>query len=80
MAFLICIFIALLIFLTFVWQDKSWDKKWPPIDDDEFLRRCPPETNHEIALKVRKIVSEQTGVDYHRIYPEQKFVDDLFCC
>lgn len=58
---------------------KRWRKKWPPIDDDEFMRRLPVETNREIALRVRRIVSEQLGVEYERVYPEQRFVEDLDC-
>ncbi len=54
-------------------------KRWPPIDDDEFLRRCRPGTDRETALRVRRIVSEQLGVPYEQIYPEQNFVKDLGC-
>jgi hypothetical protein len=53
--------------------------KWPPISDDEFMRRCSPGVNRDRALKVRRIISEQLGVEYDRIYPEQRFVDDLGC-
>ena len=61
-------------------KSKSFYEKWPPIDDDEFLRRCPPGTNRITAIKVRKIVSDCTGVEYEHIYPEQSFVNDLDCC
>ncbi len=54
-------------------------EKWPPISDDEFIRRCPPGVDRERALKVRRIISEQLGVDYDRVYPEQRFVEDLGC-
>jgi hypothetical protein len=53
--------------------------QWPPISEDEFIRRCSPGVNRERALKVRRIVSEQLGVDYDRVYPEQRFVEDLGC-
>lgn len=53
--------------------------KWPPISDDEFIRRCTPGVDRERALKVRRIIAEQLGVDYNRIYPEQSFVEDLGC-
>ena len=52
-------------------------KKWPPISEDEFIRRCSPGVNRERALRVRRIISEQLGVEYDRIYPEQRFVEDL---
>lgn len=53
--------------------------RWPPISDDEFIRCCSPGVNRERALKVRRIISEQLGVDYERVYPEQRFVEDLGC-
>ena len=49
----------------------------PRIDDDEFLRRCTPGVNRETALKVRRIISEQLGIEYERIHPEHRFVEDL---
>ena len=52
-------------------------RKWPPISDDEFVRRCQPGTPREIALRVRLIVSRQLGIPYENIYPEQHFVKDL---
>ncbi len=51
--------------------------KWPPITDDEFIARCSPGVNRERALKVRRIIARHLGVDYDRVYPEQRFVDDL---
>ena len=60
-------------------QTNGWQDKWPPIDDDEFMARCTPGTNREVALKVRKIISKQLGIDYNRVYPEQRFVEDLKC-
>ena len=58
----------------------EFQRRWPPISDDEFLRRCPPGTSRETAIKVRRIISEQLGVEYERIYPEQRFMEDLDCC
>lgn len=53
--------------------------RWPPIDDDEFVRRCTPGVSRDTALRVRRIVAEQLGVEYSRVYPEQRFVEDLHC-
>ena len=75
--------ILLVLFVTAFFsmaQSKRWYEKWPAIDDEEFLARCPAGTNREVALKVRRIVAEQTGVEYEHVYPEQSFVDDLDCC
>ena len=52
-------------------------EKWPAIDDDEFVRRCPTGTRRETALTVRRIISEHIGIPYEHIYPEQSFAKDL---
>lgn len=52
-------------------------EKWPPISEDEFIRRCSPGVDRERALRVRRIIAKQLGVDYDRVYPEQRFVEDL---
>ena len=79
-------FLAMLVVLAccfvlafFVEQrnERRLQEKWPAIDDDEFVRRCPPGTRRETALKVRRIISEQLGVPYENIYPEQSFANDL---
>ena len=56
-----------------------WNKKWPPINEDEFMERLPPGTDRSVALRVRTIVAEQLGVEYDQVYPEQNFVNDLNC-
>lgn len=58
----------------------SFKERWPAISDDEFVARCTPGTRRTTALKVRRIVSEQLGIPYEHIYPEQHFFDDLDCC
>lgn len=60
-------------------RQHDFKSQWPAISDEEFLAKCPPNTDAEIALKVRRIVSEQLGVAYEYIHPEQKFIDDLDC-
>lgn len=54
-----------------------FNQQWPPIADDEFVRLCGPNTNREIALRVRKIIADWSGMPYERIHPEQDFVRDL---
>lgn len=58
-------------------QKQEINERFPPITDDEFLARCSPGTNPEIALKVRRIVSELLAVEYDRIYPSTNFIEDL---
>ena len=55
----------------------DFNDRFPPISDEEFLARCGPGTKPEVALKVRKIVADQMGVNYERIYPSTRFVEDL---
>ena len=53
--------------------------KWPPISEQEFIRRCSPGVNRDRGLRVRRLISEQLGVEYDRVYPEQRFIEDLGC-
>ncbi|MDA8743306.1 hypothetical protein N9N28_01620 [Rubripirellula amarantea] len=71
---------ALIIVTAGIWgikRDRDFKRRWPAISDDEFVFRCTPGTNRQRALKVRRIISEQLGVPYEHIHPDQSFVDDL---
>ena len=72
--------VAALTFLLECRRRARFNELFPPIDDTEFVRRCGPGIRPDVALRVRRIVSDQLGVDYDRIYPEQSFVNDLDCC
>ena len=58
-------------------EQIAFNERFPPISDEEFLALCRPGTNPVIALKVRKIVADSSGVEYERIYPSTRFVEDL---
>lgn len=58
-------------------KQLDFDRRFPPITDDEFMALCPPGTNREIALKVRRIISEHLNIEYTRIHPSSRFVEDL---
>ncbi len=73
------LFVIVAICIAEKLRTNSLRHKWPPIDDDEFMQRCSPGTRRETALTVRRIVSEQLGVPYEHVYPEQRFVEDLDC-
>lgn len=61
-----------------VWRkERAFRERFPPISDEEFLARCPPGTDPEIALKVRETLSDARGVDRERIYPESRLIADL---
>jgi hypothetical protein len=51
----------------------AFRRRFPPISDAEFLARCTPGTNPRVALRVRRIVAENLGVDYECIYPSTRF-------
>ena len=56
---------------------ETFNERFPPISDAEFLARCSPGTDPDIALKVRRIVSDSLGVEYERIYPSSRLIADL---
>jgi len=73
-------FIAAMMFIAIFIDRKQhlyFERYFPPISDDEFMAKMPAGTNREIALKVRRIVADQLFVEYERIHPECRFVEDL---
>jgi hypothetical protein len=75
--------VALLILLLVVCaivskrQRRAFEERFPPISDAEFMARCTPGTRPEVALKVRRMVADAFGVEYERVYPSTRFVEDL---
>jgi len=69
-----------------IWWLLSWleslgsseiSSEYPPISDDEFMAKCDPGTSRDVALGVRRVISESLGVPYESIYPEHRLVEDL---
>jgi hypothetical protein len=58
-------------------QRRLFQERFPPMSDEEFVRECGPGTNPHIALRVRRIVADQLGVEYERVHPSSSFVNDL---
>lgn len=81
MSVLIAIILSIIVLAAFwcVSAGMPIRDKWPPISEDEFIARCSPGIDRERALKARRIISEQLGVNYDQIYPEQRFDEDLGC-
>lgn len=48
-----------------------------PMSDQEFIAACGPGTDPEVALEVRRIVSEKLSIPYEEIYPSHRFIEDL---
>jgi hypothetical protein len=70
--------LAVSVFIaTAIRQRAAFREQFPPISDAEFLARCPPGTSPDVALKVRRIVADMLAVEYERVYPSSRFVDDL---
>jgi hypothetical protein len=55
----------------------AFEEKYPPISDAEFLARCSPGVNPEVALKVRMMVAEYFGIPYERVHPSMSFIEDI---
>lgn len=76
-AMFLIIVLILVAFLGGYAEAVERAKKFPPISDDEFIRRCGPEIPPEIALRVRETLSDALGIDKATIYPEHRLVEDL---
>lgn len=81
MVFLLCsaIFVAVVLLIAILMKQdrRPFEQRFPPISDAEFLACCAPGTDPAIALKVRRIIADQLGIDYERIHPSMTFVEDL---
>lgn len=78
---LVCVTVLVCVFLGFALaarQDAArFRQRFPPISDAEFLARCSPGTRPEVALRVRRMMAEQLGVEYDRVYPSSRLIEDL---
>jgi len=59
---------------------EAFEERFPPISDAEFVARCRPGTNPEVALKVRRIIADALGLEYERVHPDARLIADLDCC
>jgi hypothetical protein len=66
-----------LLMLIEIRRQQNFRQAFPPISDTEFLVRCRPGVDSEIAIKVRRIVANRLGVEYERIHPSSRFAEDL---
>lgn len=76
-AIAVVLILAIADFALRGWRRSRFEKQFPPISDEQFMALCPPGTRPEIALKVRRIMSDHLVVEYARIYPSSLIVDDL---
>ncbi len=58
-------------------EREAFRRCFPPISDAEFLARCTAGTDPHVALTVRRIISDSSGVDYESVYPSSRLIKDL---
>ena len=58
-------------------NQASFEKRFPPISEAEFVARCTPGTDPSVALKMRRLVADRLRVEYDRVHPSTRFVEDL---
>lgn len=69
--FAVCFVIAFVAMVISDWIGiAKFREVYPPISDEEFLRRLSPEVPPEIGLKVRELLCECMGIPENQIYPE----------
>ncbi|HYH63187.1 MAG TPA: hypothetical protein VD866_00670 [Urbifossiella sp.] len=70
--------VVVLVFLLGVRASTAeFEDRFPPISDDEFVARCTPGTSRHVALTVRRIVAEHLAVEYDRVHPSMRWIEDL---
>jgi hypothetical protein len=70
--------VVVVIFVGMAIRDRiAFRERFPPISDAEFMALCPPGTSPDVALRVRRIVAEALAVEYDRIYPSSRLIEDL---
>jgi len=74
---LVVILVAGWILVVSIKAQNRFEKEHPPISEEEFVARCSAGTNPQVALKVRRIVSDNLGVAHDRIDPSMDFSEDL---
>ncbi len=81
--FRLVVFLAFVLYQSFAYK-FSWppydklrvfEEKRPPIDDEEYLRRCPSDLDPDTALKVRNIIADVLGIDAEEIHPDHSLMD-----
>jgi hypothetical protein len=58
-------------------QTASFNARFPPISDQEFVALCSPGTSPDVALRVRRIIAKRLAVEYERVHPSMNFIEDI---
>jgi hypothetical protein len=80
-AVLAAFLVGALVYGFMLWRDRHFQWQFPaptaPMSDEEFIAACGLGTDPEVALGVRRIVSEKLCIPYEEIYPSHRFIEDL---
>lgn len=60
-----------------VQEARAYEERFPPLSDAEFVASCKPGIDSLVALKVRRILSDLLCVEYERIHPSSRLLEDL---
>ena len=67
LVFMLLAIATIIVIVVDKWQDADFNERFPPINDEEFVRRYRNGINRDTALRVRRIISEQLGIEYGRV-------------
>ena len=57
--------------------EESFLESHPELSEEEYLLLFDPPVDKDVALKVRKLISEISGLEENRIRPQDRLVTDL---
>jgi hypothetical protein len=78
--FFVClgVFIALVICIVLAKKDQAaFEARFPPLTDAEFVARCGPGVSPAVALRIRRVLADALNIEYERIHPSSRIVQDL---
>ena len=69
---------------TLVVDGRNFARHWdvcceiqPPISVEEFSQLSDAAVNRDVALQLRSMICDCTGIDYDRIYPNTQLMQDV---
>jgi len=70
---------------TLVLDGRNFARHWdvcceiqPPISVEEFSQLSDAAVNRDVALQLRSMICDCTGIDYDRIYPNTQLMQDVW--
>jgi hypothetical protein len=69
---------VVIVFILIAKRNRvTFEERFPRISDAEFLALCKPGINPEVALKVRRLIAKQFSIEYERVHPSMRFIEDI---